>query len=107
MTNSSDRINKFAEEQVSILTSSSPLKIISEIGKLKEWLIKHQDDAIPDGAKNKLLTILEKYNRAAGYYADIRPKVIALYENYLALPEGKLLSSKGIYIYYIYINISI
>ena len=47
-----DRIQKFADDQTKVLTSSSkPTKICSEIDKLRCWLIKHQDDSIPDGSK--------------------------------------------------------
>ena len=37
---------------------------------------------------------MEKYNRASCYFADIRPAVTALFNDYLQMPEGKLVSSK-------------
>ena len=72
-----------------------PAKITTEIAKLRTWLVKHQDEAVPDGSKGKIIAVLEKYNRAAGYMAEIRGAVSCLFQDYLALPEGKLLTSKG------------
>ena len=40
------------------------------------------------------MTILEKYNRASGYFHDIRAAVTSLFSDYLQMPEGKLVSSK-------------
>lgn len=91
----SDRINKFVEDQTKVLVSSSkPSKIIAEVNHLKQWLQKHQDETVPDGAKGKLMVIMEKYNRAQGYFVDIRDAVVDLYGCYLQLPEGKLVSAK-------------
>lgn len=92
------RIDKFVEDQTKVLTLASSCskigKINSEIGKLRTWLVKHQDDTIPDGGKAKLLAILEKYNRAMGYFSELTNSVVSLFEDYLQLPEGKLVSSK-------------
>lgn len=93
-----DRIDKFVEDQTKVLLSANSAsktgKINGEIGRLKSWLIKHQDETIPDNGKAKLLSILDKYNRAMTYFIEITDNVISLYEDYLQLPEGKLLSSK-------------
>ena len=94
-----ERIDKFLEDQAAVLTakdsSSKSGKVNSEIGKLKQWLVKHQDDSLPDNSKAKIMTILEKYNRAYGYFSDIRSSVISLFSDYLQLPEGKLVNSKN------------
>lgn len=91
-----ERIQKFHDDQIKIMVpGTKPTKITSEISKLKTWLVKHQDEAVPDGSKGKILTCLEKYNRAAGYIFDIRSATESLFQDYLALPEGKLLTSKN------------
>jgi len=90
-----DRIVKYFDDQIGILGSGKLPKIKSEIGSMRTWLVKHQDESIPEGAKGKILSILEKYNRAAtGHLASIRGPVIQLYGDYLALPEGKLCGTK-------------
>ncbi len=70
-------------------------KVVSEIGNFKSWLFKHQSEAISEGSKGKLMVILEKYNRAGITAKSIRNAVISLFQDYLALPEGKLTSSKN------------
>jgi hypothetical protein len=93
-----DRIQRFFDDQVKLI----PLvmtpqfgKVVSEIGHIKSWLFKHQSEALSEGLKGKLLQILEKYNRAAITANAVRNAVIALFQDYLALPEGKLTSSKN------------
>jgi len=89
------RIEKYFDDQVGVLSSGKLPKITMELHGLRTWLLKHQDESVPDGAKNKILTILEKYHRCAtGHNAAIRGSVIQLYSDYLALPEGKLCGSK-------------
>ena len=91
-----DRIQKFFDDQLVLLTSGSkPSKICSEIDKFRAWLVKHQDEVVPDGSKGKLMTILEKYNRVQGNFADYRDSVAKLFSDYLQLPEGKLTNSKN------------
>lgn len=89
-----DRIEKFFHDQLTMLSSDNKSKARSEIQRLKDWLIKHQDETVPDGTKGKILSILERYNRAAGNFADLRKSVEELFSAYLQLPEGKLLSAK-------------
>ncbi len=89
-----DRIEKFFSDQLTVLSAYNRSKVSSEIGKLKQWLVKHQDEVIPDASKQKLLSILERYNRAAGNFADIRSSVSDLFSDYLQMPEGKLVSAK-------------
>eukprot|EP01031_Cornospumella_fuschlensis_P040103 gene40103-48870_t len=89
-----DRIQKFHDDQVKLLVSNTKQsKISGEIGSLRTWLQKHQNDVVPDGAKTQLFTIIEKYNRAAGYFTDIRDAVEQLLGDYLQMPEGKLVSA--------------
>jgi hypothetical protein len=89
------RIEKYFNDQVSVLSSGKLPKINSELHGLGTWLVKHQDESVPDGAKNKILSILEKYYRCAmGHNAAIRGSVIQLFSDFLALPEGKLCGSK-------------
>lgn len=89
-----DRVQKFYDDQVKLLVSNvKPSKICSEIGSLRTWLQKHQNDVIPDNSKTQLFTIIEKYNRAAGYFTDIRDTVEQLFADYLQMPEGKLVSA--------------
>ena len=91
-----DRIQKFHDDQIKIMVpSTKPPKILSEVGSFRSWLAKHQDEAVPNGSKAKIMVVLEKYNRAAGHMCNIRPAVISLYQDYLALPEGKLVNSKN------------
>lgn len=93
---SSDRVQKFFDDQAKVLVSSSkPGKISAEIDKLRTWLIKHQDEVLPDSAKTKLLSVMEKYNRAQAYFTDVRGAVQSLFEAYLQMPEGKLVSSSN------------
>jgi len=95
MSSSVDRIAKYFDDQVGILSSGKLPKIKSEIQSMRTWLVKHQDESIPEGAKGKIISILEKYNRAAtGHLAVIRGPVVQLYGDFLALPEGKLCGTK-------------
>jgi len=92
-----DRIQKFHDDQIDNITGckGKTTKITSEMDKLRQWLVKHQDAAVPDGAKGQIFTILEKYQRCSSQvYPEIEPALYVLFSDYLQLPEGKLLSSK-------------
>ena len=89
-----DRISKYFDDQVGLVSSGKIPKINSEIKSLASWLVKHQDELVPDGSKSKIVAILERYNRTAGYHAVLLGPIIQLFANFLALPEGKLCSSK-------------
>jgi len=68
------RIDKYFDDQVGVISSGKLPKITSEIHALRTWLVKHQDESVPDGAKNKILSILEKYHRCAtGYFTRLWP----------------------------------
>lgn len=93
-----DRIQKFCDDQISVITTckGKPNKITAEIDKLRQWLVKHQEVVVPDGAKAQIFSILEKYQRCfTSVYPEIMPAVSTLFSDYLQLPEGKLLSSKS------------
>ena len=91
-----DRIQKFLDDQLLVLTSGSkPVKVIAEIDKFRAWLVKHQNEVVPDASKGKIMTILEKYNRAQGNFADYRDAVVKIFSDFLQLPEGKLTNSKN------------
>lgn len=93
-----DRIQKFHDDQVDNITSckGKTSKITSEIDKFRQWLVKHQDNVVPDAAKGQIFTILEKYQRCSTQvYPEITPAVYTLYSDFLQLPEGKLVSSKS------------
>ena len=77
-----------------LISNQKESKISSEIDKLRTWLVKHQDETIPDGSKAKIVMILEKYNRLAAHATKLRSSVVNLFSDYLQLPEGKLVSSK-------------
>ncbi len=76
----SARIDAFASKLESLRGST---KYTSELKKLTLWMQKHQSETLTDGAKQKLVAIL-------GESKD--PELLSCY---LALPEGKLTTSKG------------
>lgn len=74
-------------------------KITSEVNKLKTWLQKHQYESVPDGSKSKLFQTLEIYYSVAicsdkSITEELKNVVGALLNDYLQLPEGKLLGAK-------------
>lgn len=91
----SERIDKFFED---FSEAGNVLKAFSHIKKLIPWLQKHQDEVATASAKSRLIELVGKavtsLSLAPGSseHADI---VIKLLEMYCALPEGKLVSSKG------------
>ena len=78
----------------------------TECERICTWLQKHQDENLPDGHKDKVVQIIQKYR---GLYklcaaspmlcppeglAAVREKVASIMEVYLMLPEGKLTTGK-------------
>lgn len=90
-----ERINMFHEDCQKLTTGEgiNHKRIASEIQKLKRWMQKHQDESVPDSAKSKLLVVINKYKSMASN-PELTDVVYSLVEDYLKLPEGKLLSSK-------------
>ena len=76
----SARVDDFASKLESLKGST---KYASELKKLTLWMQKHQSETLTDSAKQKLVAIL-------GESKD--PELLSCY---LALPEGKLTTSKG------------
>ena len=94
----SDRVDKFWDDSLTVLSSKNNAKITSEISKLRTWLQKHQTETIPDGSKTKLLNIIEKYYLSMGLPGaneSLSDLISGLIADLLALPEGKLVSAKG------------
>ena len=101
----SDRIELFFNACQILITKPNINKIISEISKLCIWLHKHQNEEISDQWKAKLILIIEKYHL---YYKNnkntndnnnnellrLEEMVDKLLSDYLALPEGKLVTGK-------------
>jgi hypothetical protein len=61
-------------------------------------LFKHQEDSLPDGGKNKLLQTIQGYAKLPfvdGSSTSCKDAALALVDDLLKLPEGKLVNSKG------------
>lgn len=94
---SSDRISMYLDTFVSLTRDSrvNSTKFISEINKLRIWLQKHQSECVPDNSKQKLFTIFEICYRFQLQDSNLSESIHALFSDSLALPEGKLLTSKS------------
>ena len=92
-----ERIDKYHEDILSLLETKKD-SLGSEISKLSKWLLKHQDEALPDAQKNKLFTIVQKCYKHASETPDIHPvlrgKIQSLIEDLCKMPVGKLVSMK-------------
>jgi hypothetical protein len=94
---SSERIEKFQTDCEYLLRIKNIPKIVVEIRKLCTWIQKHQNGIVPDSHKQILLSIIESYvqlllKEQNNLLIDI---IINLVDDYLKLPEGKLVNSKG------------
>ena len=93
-----DRIEKYRADSVK-LQDASVQKIRSELASLNKWFIKHQHEAVADGDKGKLLSILQHYYKIATERGpdsnDLKEMVFKVLDDFLKLPEGKLVSAKG------------
>lgn len=99
---SSDRIEKFHEDSVALIKLQNVTKLITEIKKLSVLMQKHQTQIVPDNHKQKLLSTLELYytylnslKRNDISYDALHDVIYKLADDYLKLPEGKLVHSKG------------
>ncbi len=93
----SERVTKYYDDGKSLISVNSAPKVVSEINKLKTWVVKHQNETINDGSKTKLLSTVELYYRYCVTSIDktlILEPTYSLLSDYLQLPEGKLLSAK-------------
>lgn len=91
-----DRIEKYRADSVK-LQDASAQKIKSELSSLNKWIVKHQYEAVADGDKGKLLSILQHYYKIATERDtdDLKEIVFKVLDDFLKLPEGKLVSAKG------------
>ena len=91
------RIDKFEADGVKLL-SEKPIKaakVNSEIKKFRTWIVKHQDENVPDAQKGKLLSTVQAYHKTAATTPDIAEASHSLIEDLLMLPEGKLVTAKA------------
>lgn len=91
-----ERIEAYFETSKQLIAGKNWQKIVPELKKLATYLLKHQNETVPDGTKGKLLQAIEGYYRYL-LLCDTNPvaqeAVVALLGTYLQLPEGKLLSA--------------
>lgn len=86
----------YFETSKQLITAKNWPKILAEVKKLATYILKHQNETVPDGTKTKLLQTIEGYYRfhlASGPNSTAQEAVVALLGTYLQLPEGKLLSA--------------
>lgn len=91
-----ERIEAYFETSKQLIGGKNWQKIVPELKKLATYLLKHQNETVPDGTKGKLLQTIEGYYRyllLCGSNAAAQEAVVALLGTYLQLPEGKLLSA--------------
>jgi len=97
---STERVDKFSQDAENMLEKPerfSGTKVQSEIARLQKWLQKHQDEPLPDGHKEKLLSTVQRYYKFACSNAseESRNAVLNLVDDLLKLPEGKLVTGKA------------
>ena len=91
-----DRINLFHENSLKLTTGEgiNYKRISSEIQKMRKWMQKHQDESVPDSSKTKLMSAITKYRAATSVCIDLEENVYMLLDDFLKMPEGKLVSSR-------------
>ena len=97
---STERVDKFLGDAENMLGNPerfSGAKVQSEIARLQKWLQKHQDESLPDGHKEKLLSAVQRYYKFAcsSTSDESRNAVHNLVDDLLKLPEGKLVTGKA------------
>lgn len=91
-----ERVELYFETSKQLIAAKNWPKILAEVRKLATYILKHQNETVPDGAKTKLLQTIEGYYRfylSSGENATAQEAIVALLGTYLQLPEGKLLSA--------------
>ncbi len=88
-----ERIEMYAAEVASCAASMQKSK--SEVISLNKWIIKHQHESVADGSKGKLLSIIQSQYKLVDKFEDLRQPVHQLIDDFLKLPEGKLVTAKG------------
>lgn len=93
-----ERIEKYRSDSVK-LQDASIQKLKSELISLNKWVVKHQYEALADGDKSKLIAVLQFYYKLSVDRSDehnqLKNAVHSLLDDFLKLPEGKLVSAKG------------
>lgn len=94
-----DRIDKYRED-CEKWKDGNPQKLKAEILSLNKWVVKHQHEAVNDGSKGKLLWVMQFYYKLATERdrdgsGELNRLVCNLIDDFLKLPEGKLVTAKG------------
>ena len=92
---SSERAERYHDDSVRLLAEKNHGKIVAEVKKLRQWLQKHQDERLTDGAKTKLFAAIQAYFKAGQAAKEISEVTQGLVEDLLKMPEGKLVSAKA------------
>eukprot|EP00798_Chlamydomonas_sp_ICE-L_P009087 gene9087-16210_t len=97
MSQSAERVQKFEEDAKALISSSTlkETKVLSEVKRLRTWLTKHQDDAIPAGDQGKLWNCVRSYRSVPNQSEALDSATLSLLEDYLKMPEGKLVNGKS------------
>ena len=94
-----ERIDKFVVDitRWSVKNAANDEKLRGEVERLTKWLEKHQNEMIPDGHKNKLLSLVDLVYRYIPTSQDerIQESKRSLCSCYLMMPEGKLVNAKS------------
>eukprot|EP00397_Hematodinium_sp_SG-2012_P068549 GEMP01111956.1.p1 GENE.GEMP01111956.1~~GEMP01111956.1.p1 ORF type:complete len:193 (-),score=47.91 GEMP01111956.1:84-662(-) len=91
------RLDQFIQDGEASLKTNNIAKVQSELKRFRNWLHKHQDEALPDAGKTKFQQIVQLYvgfatkPEGTAMHDDAR----GLLEDCLKIPEGKLVSSKA------------
>ena len=103
MSTTSERIDKYYDDGLQLIEKKNDSKILTEVKKLAAFITKHQSDSVTSNQQSRLLSIIEMYYKYATSKerdADdddtrMHDSVQSLISDLLALPEGKLVTSKG------------
>ena len=97
MSQAQERVTKFSRDAEKLLEGDvKEAKLIKEVKKLQEWMRKHQDESI-NTAKSVLFSVVKRYHQAgtaSGATEALSDSTSGLLDDYLKLPEGKLVTSK-------------
>lgn len=92
-------MDKYFADAGVLLQAGRPDKILAEMGRLRKWVVKHQDEALSAGAQSRLLETAQLYFKFATAGTDpgsqILDEVHLLLDDLLKIPEGKLVSGKS------------
>ena len=99
MSDSVSRVQRYYDDAVRLLATINDSKITQEVKKLRQWLQKHQQETLPDGAKGKLMSTVEAYyifctKRPTKFDDELGDSIQNLVGDFLKIPEGKLINGK-------------